>query len=136
MIRQVLHDIHNFRWNRSLLELITVLILVILGLTVFSLPIKTQQTLQYDSGQINYHGSVVNHRMTGQGQLQFANGDTYQGQFRKGVFEGEGIFQSNKGWSYEGRFKNGQAHGYGSLKTKDGETFTGQFKQGIYQDAD
>ena len=60
--------------TRGRLELLTVLILIICGLSVFTLSVKSKTTLTYDNGKITYTGYVVNHRMNGQGKLTYENG--------------------------------------------------------------
>lgn len=119
--------------TRGRIELLTVLILIICGLSVFTLSMKSKATLTYDNGKITYTGYVVNHRMNGQGKLTYENGDTYEGNFVDGVFEGQGTFTSNSGWTYQGEFKNGQPDGQGTLTAQNGEIYTGTFKQGIFQ---
>lgn len=123
----------EFKLTRTQIELSIVGILVLLGLTAFTVPLKSQGTLTYQNGKITYTGTVVNHRMNGQGKLVFENGDTYEGQFDNGVFTGQGTFTSHQGWNYVGHFAKGQADGQGKLTTKAGKVFEGTFKQGIYQ---
>ena len=119
--------------SRSSLELISLLMIILLGSMVFLVPTQTQSTLTYDDGKISYTGDIVNHRMNGEGKLTFPNGDIYEGQFKNGVFDGKGFFKAKIGWSYEGDFKHGQPDGQGKLIAKDKKVYEGQFKQGIYQ---
>lgn len=125
--------LHQIKWSRSMIEAITVAVVIILGAMVFLVSVKQQATLTYDNGQIVYTGDVVNHRMNGKGKLVFANGDTYEGDFKNGTFNGKGLFVASTGWSYEGDFKNGKPDGQGKLIAKDKKVFEGKFKQGIYQ---
>ncbi|MGT2772390.1 hypothetical protein [Streptococcus marimammalium] len=120
-------------FSREKIELITVFIILILGMSVFLIPLKTKTVLTYNDGKIHYTGYVVNYRMNGKGKLTFENGDVYEGNFVNGMFNGKGIFISNIGWSYEGDFKDGQADGQGKLIAKDKKVYEGTFKQGIYQ---
>lgn len=126
----VIKKIRLARWQ---LEILLLVIMVICGLSVFTIKLGSQTSLTYDDGKISYTGHVVNHRMNGQGKLTYANGDTYEGNFVNGVFDGQGTFTSNVGWTYEGSFKNGQADGQGKLTAKDQQVYQGEFKQGIYQ---
>ncbi|MBA2795240.1 hypothetical protein [Streptococcus porcinus] len=119
--------------TRAKLEIITVIILVVCGLSVFALHHRTKVVLTYDHGRIKYTGYVLNHRMNGKGKLTYGNGDIYSGEFRDGQFSGLGTYKASSGWSYSGRFKNGQADGKGILKAKNGKVYEGTFKQGIYQ---
>ena len=123
----------KIKLTRGRLELLTVLILIVGGLSVFALTIKSKTTLTYDNGKITYTGYVVNHRMNGQGKLTYENGDVYEGNFVDGVFEGQGVFTSHSGWIYKGEFKNGQPDGEGVLTAQNGKVYTGTFKQGIFQ---
>lgn len=129
----MIEKVKSIKWSRSLLEMITFLVILVLGATVLLVPLKSQSVLTYDNGKIIYTGEVVNNRMNGQGKLTFANGDTYEGQFKNGVFSGQGVFLAQTGWSYEGEFKKGQPDGQGKLIAKDKKVYEGQFKQGIYQ---
>lgn len=132
-MKQLIETIKTIKWTRRRLERLTVAFIMVLGLSVFLIPLKHKGTLTYDNGQITYHGEVANNRMNGQGKLTYANGDTYQGQFKNGTFDGQGTYKAAKGWSYTGDFKKGQADGQGVLKTVSGKTYKGEFKQGIYQ---
>ncbi|WP_205015365.1 hypothetical protein [Streptococcus porcinus] len=119
--------------TRAKLEIITVIILVVCGLSVFALHHRAKVALTYDHGRIKYTGYVLNHRMNGKGQLTYGNGDIYSGEFRDGQFDGLGTYKASSGWSYSGHFKNGQADGKGILKAKNSKVYKGTFKQGIYQ---
>lgn len=122
------------QWSlRTRLELVTLVVIVFSALVTLSVGQTTQATLTYDNGALTYTGQVKNHRMTGQGQLTYDNGDVYDGQFKNGVFDGQGTFTSSQGWVYTGQFKNGQPHGQGKLTTSDQRVYEGQFQQGIYQ---
>ena len=123
----------KFKISRGRLELLAVLIIIICGLSVFTLSLKSKTTLTYDNGKITYTGYVVNHRMSGQGKLTYENGDTYTGEIINGVFNGKGIFQAATGWTYTGQFKNGLPDGKGTLKAQNGKIYKGTFKKGIYQ---
>lgn len=132
-MKQLIEDIKKIKLTRATIELLTVAFMIILGLSVFLIPLKQKGTLTYDHHKITYQGDVANNRMNGQGKLTYANGDTYSGQFKNGLFSGKGTYKAAKGWSYTGEFKKGQAEGRGTLKTNTGKTYKGQFKQGIYQ---
>lgn len=51
----------------------------------------------------------------GKGIKLFTNGNSYEGDFKNGVFDGFGIFTSAKGTKYLGQFKNGKKNGFGTL---------------------
>lgn len=119
--------------RRHLLEFLVVVIVLVCGLSVFTVGRTSQASLTYDGGKITYTGKMKNNRMNGQGVLDYDNGDRYEGDFKNGVFHGQGVFVSHAGWRYEGQFKRGQADGKGKLTAKDGQVYEGKFKQGIYQ---
>ncbi|MGT2926719.1 hypothetical protein [Streptococcus cuniculipharyngis] len=119
--------------SRVMTEVLACIIILVLGASVFFVPIKRQATLSYDNGRLSYSGQVVNQRLNGQGKLTYDNGDVYEGQFINGVFNGQGKFIAATGWQYEGQFKNGQPDGQGTLIAKDKKVYKGTFKQGIYQ---
>ena len=96
--------------TREKLELLAVIVILVCGLSVFTLKFGSKATLTYEGGKINYTGYVLNHRMNGQGKLTYPNGDVYEGHFVKG-----------------------QADGHGKLTAKDKKIYKGTFKQGIYQ---
>ncbi|EHI69277.1 MORN repeat-containing protein [Streptococcus ictaluri] len=119
--------------TRAKMEILSVIIILVCGLSVLSVTVTSKTSLTYDKGQIKYTGYVLNHKMNGQGKLVYSNGDTYDGQFKNGVFEGKGTFTASNGWSYSGQFKAGQADGKGVLKAKNAKVYKGTFKQGIFQ---
>ncbi|ASL33945.1 hypothetical protein DIX60_00205 [Streptococcus iniae] len=125
--------IQRFNVTRAKLEIVTLIIIVVCGLSVVTTNHKSKTALTYDNGNIHYTGYVVNYRMTGKGKLVYANGDTYVGDFKKGIFDGNGTFKASTGWTYTGDFKKGQADGKGVLKAKNNKVYKGTFKQGIYQ---
>ncbi|MFS1663945.1 MORN repeat-containing protein [Streptococcus sp. zg-JUN1979] len=121
--------------SRGMWELIVLLVIVVFALSVFTVTLRSRGTLTYNSstGALTYKGTIVNHRMNGQGLLTYPNGDSYEGQLTNGVFNGQGTFKASSGWSYTGEFKNGKPDGKGTLTAKDGTVYKGEFKQGIYQ---
>ena len=50
----------------------------------------------------------------GYGTYTFANGDRYEGDFKKGVYEGLGVFTFSDGYQKKGRFRNNRFVGYAS----------------------
>lgn len=50
----------------------------------------------------------------GYGTYTFANGDRYEGDFKKGVYEGLGVFTFSDGDQLKGRFRNNRFVGYAS----------------------
>ncbi|MGV3079771.1 hypothetical protein ACEE44_06165 [Streptococcus sp. 32226D021BW] len=130
--RLTLEDVSRF-FTRRKVEVLSLLLILICALSVFTGRIGSKQALTLDNGKLQYNGYVVASKMNGQGQLTFENGDSYQGQFKNGIFHGQGTYKSASGWVYVGEFKNGYADGKGKLTTEGQAIYEGRFKQGIYQ---
>tara|TARA_B110000967_G_C18622807_1_gene429660 strand:+ start:84 stop:704 length:621 start_codon:yes stop_codon:yes gene_type:complete len=62
-------------------------------------------------------------------QIQFANGNFYEGCIKNGEISGEGkmIYKTNEAVAYTGEWLNGEWHGKGTITYTDGETYTGEF---------
>lgn len=72
---------------------------------------------------------ISNNTFNGQGNQTWANGDTYTGTFKDGLYNGEGKFSCTS-FVYEGMFENGQFEGEGTLTDKSGSLYKGNFHQG------
>ena len=81
-------------------------------------------------------------RMEGDGTLCCANGDTYVGGFKDGLFSGMGVYTYANGDRYEGTFSEGKKQGTGKITWADGSYYEGEFSndkkngQGEYHWAD
>ncbi|HFH9839909.1 TPA: hypothetical protein ACGO9X_001011 [Streptococcus suis] len=120
-------------FSRRKIEILSLFLVLVCALSVFTSRIGNKQALTLDNGKLQYNGYVVASKMNGQGKLTFENGDSYQGQFKNGIFHGKGTYTSASGWTYTGEFKNGYADGQGKLTTEGKAVYEGRFKQGIYQ---
>jgi hypothetical protein len=79
---------------------------------------------------INYVGKWKNNKMHWRkNQIQFPNGDIYEGDVNNGVVSGEGtmIYKNNETFAYRGGWSNGVWHGKGTINYIDGETYKGEF---------
>ncbi|NME69083.1 hypothetical protein [Flammeovirga aprica] len=85
-------------------------------------------TYTWEDGTV-YQGKWRNDLMEGSGKLIFANGNSYEGNFEKGVPYGMGIYQWANGDVYQGGFLDGKMHGRGVLVTKGGERHEGTWIQ-------
>ncbi|ACI60398.1 TPA: hypothetical protein VPF83_001584 [Streptococcus pyogenes] len=123
------------KWSitRAKLEIVSVIVILVCAVSVFSVRISNKTSLTYDKGRMHYTGYVINHKMNGEGKLVYPNGDIYEGTFKNGLFEGKGTFTAKTGWLYNGEFHKGQANGKGVLKAKNNKVYKGIFKQGIFQ---
>lgn len=79
------------------------------------------------------HGQFHNGQLEGHGELYFATGDYYIGQFRFDKKEGRGVYtwtgkESNV---YEGEFKAGKRNGRGTFWWSDGSWYEGDFRDGV-----
>lgn len=66
----------------------------------------------------------------GMGEILYANGDRYAGQWEKNIRAGQGIYQSADGNEYIGLWLDGKKHGWGIQTLATGERYCGQFEQG------
>ena len=65
----------------------------------------------------------------GQGSQRWANGDSYTGTFKDGLYSGQGKYSCTS-FVYEGMFENGLFEGEGTLTDKSGNLYKGNFHQG------
>ena len=65
---------------------------------------------------------------TGEGRLQFQNGDIYEGSFVMGKMEGVGSLRTLGGDVYTGSFKNGFKHGKGKIVYGSGNNRGGSYE--------
>lgn len=91
--------------------------------------------IQYDTenkGKFDYEyeGDFERGNSTGQGKINWANGNEYEGEVLKGKMDGRGICRYSNGRIYDGEFKNGQKHGKGRYTLQDGRVFEGTFVNG------
>jgi hypothetical protein len=76
-----------------------------------------------------YEGEVdENQLMSGFGTYHYENGDTYEGEFLKGLKSGQGEYNYADGSSYIGEWLNDKKHGVGTFKFKVFE-ITGHWDQ-------
>jgi len=99
-----------------------VCILLPLTINIFSFEINLPD------GSI-YNGNLVNGLFEGKGKQHWSNGDTYEGEYKKGLYNGFGILTTLE-YTYEGFFDDGLMNGEGILKLKSGGSFYGKFKNG------
>ena len=72
---------------------------------------------------------IINNLFNGQGSQTWANGDSYTGTFKDGLYNGQGKFSCTS-FVYEGMFENGLFEGEGTLTDKSGNLYKGNFHQG------
>ncbi len=90
-------------------------------------------SIQYPNGDF-YQGQVVNFRPSGTGTLTMADGSVYQGNFADGLFHNMGSFTCKTcGHVYEGEWRCGLMSGQGSLTLKDERVFAGNWLSDSFQ---
>lgn len=80
--------------------------------------------IQYADGS-TYDGEYKDGKRHGRGKMVFKDGSKYDGDWKADNFEGQGEFTWPSGAVYNGSFKNGQREGEGSYKYKDLADFAG-----------
>ena len=82
-----------------------------------------------EDGQLFADKSSENY--TGKAQVQYPNGDQYDGDFKNGIREGEGTMTYGEtGNKYEGQWKNNLKDGIGKMTFGTDAEYTGHFTQG------
>jgi hypothetical protein len=71
-------------------------------------------------------GCVSGNCDKGFGKYVYADGNYYEGNFKKGQYEGKGTFVYSYGGSYTGDFKDGQQMGIGKITKANGTYWEGQ----------
>jgi hypothetical protein len=66
--------------------------------------------------------------------LEFPNGDRYEGQCVDGVGDGQGVYYSQSGDRYVGGWSRQNRHGAGILTTADGKIMEGHWRNGVAYD--
>jgi hypothetical protein len=77
-----------------------------------------------------YFGDIANKARDGFGTLVHASGDTYVGDFEKGVASGIGYYESENGSLVMGEFANGSPNGAATFLDVNGDSYQGIFKDG------
>lgn len=74
----------------------------------------------------------VNGLKEGHGKMRYKNGDMYDGQWKRGLYNEKGVLVCATGGMerYDGTWDNGKQHGRGVLTYRNGSKYEGQFKEG------
>jgi hypothetical protein len=68
--------------------------------------------------------------MTGDGLIEWANGDRYEGSMLSGRKHGKGVFTWQDGQRYDGEWTDDMINGVGSLYYTNGDRYEGSFRSG------
>lgn len=68
--------------------------------------------------------------MTGDGLIEWANGDRYEGSMLAGRKHGKGVFTWQDGQRYDGEWSDDMINGVGSLYYTNGDRYEGSFSSG------
>lgn len=69
--------------------------------------------------------------LSGNGQLDYPNGNHYSGEFQDGLYHGEGKYSGANGMVAEGDFRQGLLQGYGRVEYSGGTYYEGEFHQNL-----
>ena len=81
-----------------------------------------------------YTGGYKNGLYHGQGTYNFASGNTYTGGFRNDLYHGQGTYTFADGGTYTGGHKDGLKHGQGTMILKDGSKYIGAYENNDWTD--
>lgn len=87
--------------------------------------------LQNGGRYLSYKGEWVDFKKHGKGELVFANGDVYTGDFRKDMRAGFGLMVFASGKRYSGEWKKDYPHGPGRVSYPNGEVYEGVWRHGV-----
>lgn len=101
-------------------------------LLLFLLTLNRTHTGTIKTEAFTYSGQILNDAPNGKGTMTYANGDSYNGNFKTGKFSGSGTFTAkSSNWSFAGTFKNGLPDGKGVMTTPDGTKHEETYKNGV-----
>lgn len=90
------------------------------------LSFRTSET-HVDAMGNTYQGEWKNGKKHDHGQIDYANGNKYVGDWVEDMATGEGTFTWANGDRYEGQFKEGRRHGKGSYLFANGDQYVGDW---------
>lgn len=86
--------------------------------------------LEWPNGD-HYQGEFAEGMMHGKGMLTLSSGDVYSGYFVEGQLEGLGHYVGVDGTRYRGSFAAGEFHGLGEMVDAEGNLTLGIFRDGL-----
>lgn len=86
-------------------------------------------TIQWVNGD-RYEGAMVSGKKQGKGVFTWRDGQRYDGEWANDMINGRGILHYTNGDRYEGDFVNGEPHGTGTYTLQNGDVYTGAWAHG------
>ena len=77
-----------------------------------------------------YEGTMTSGRKHGKGIFTWSNGQRYEGEWADDLINGKGVLHYTNGDRYEGTFKDGEPHGTGTYTLRNGDFYTGAWLNG------
>jgi len=68
--------------------------------------------------------------MSSEGEIVWADGSSFVGQWKEGKFDGRGRLENPDGMVHEGQWQTGQAHGEGERTLHNGDWMEGEWQEG------
>ncbi len=88
--------------------------------------------MEYENGD-KYDGEWKDGKHHGLGTMTYADGREYTGMWKDGIHHGlMGIMTYADGSIYNGKWKDGKRHGWGRMTYQNGDKYRGEWKDGIY----
>lgn len=88
--------------------------------------------IKYASGS-HFVGQWAKDKRAGRGTYTYACGDTYEGEWLDGMYHGKGSYVGKGSDSYEGEWKCDQMDGFGKYTYSiSGDTYEGEWRRGLF----
>ncbi|KAI3841919.1 hypothetical protein MKW92_030206 [Papaver armeniacum] len=97
----------------------------------FSWPSGATFEGEFKSGRMDGFGTLLVLMVIRYGQKSYANGDFYEGLWKRNLQEGQGRYVWRNGNEYQGDWKNGVISGRGVLIWANGNRYEGQWENGV-----
>jgi hypothetical protein len=91
-------------------------------------PVTFERYVEFPEGE--YNGELSDGTRHGIGVLQYHNGDSYAGFWKRNSRHGEGMFTWANGNFYSGEYENDKRHGQGIFNCTNGDSYQGVFEHG------
>lgn len=89
---------------------------------------QVRETTVYDDGRVYSGQRDGKGHINGNGLMTWPNGDSYDGNWKKGEMDGEGTYvYATAGFSYSGQWKKGNICGHGVFRFNNGNVMEGEW---------